>query len=347
MYFIIYLLQEYFSNMDDATVIAHIQKQLKGKPHVCTKSCNARQINVHIHERDGLHIRWSRNNRPWMSKKTFRRALQYVYVCLDTNTVHQCTENCALEPIPNDDHTLVCPISGVQWNNETEVVRSWKLTSKCVPTIISDKRDPNMYSRNEDGVVLSATLNIKNESCKREVEKFLHLFVCSHVRKCQEIEKYKQGYSMAMKQANKYIKFCKKKGIINICTLQNIITTETFSKPIFLRTMDQYVDKIDSIVEAISPIILKLWNLVVVPRQIAFDVFVPAMLYILQRGIAVNGVNIVATNRLLDIMLPDANTLNDFGVTKSTFTQTKNTIRMSIRNLLKKYTVDEIKEMIH
>ena len=71
------------------------------------------------------------------------------------------------------------------------------------------------------------------------------------------------------------------------------------------------------------------------------------MLFILQRGIAVDGVNILVKNRLLDIMLPDANTLNDFGVARSTFTQTKNTIRMSIRNLLKKYTVDEIKEMIN
>ena len=333
--------------MEDATIIKHIQSQIGGRPHVCTQKCNARQINVHVHEKDGYHIRWSRNNKPWMNKKTFRRALQYVYVCLDTNTVHHCTENCALEPVANDDHTLACPISGVQWNNETEVVRSWKLTSKCVPTITSDKRDPNMYSRNEDGTVRSATLNIKNESCKREVKKFLHLFVSSHARKCQEIEKYKQGYQMAMKQANKYIKFAKKKGLINICTLQNIIMTETFSKPIFLRVMDDYIDRVDAIVDEIAPIILKLWNLVIVPRQIAFEIFVPAMLYILQRGIAVDGVNIVEKNVLLDIVLPDANTLNDFGVAKSTFTQTKNTIRMSIRNLLKKYTVNQIKEMIN
>ena len=315
---------------------------------MCTKECCARQINVHIHEHEcAYHIRWSGNNQPWMNKSTFRRALQYVYVCESTGTVHHCTENCNLEPISNDDHTLVCPISGVQWNNEAEVVRSWKLTSKCVPTITADKRDPNMYSRDADGTVKAATLNIKNEECKREVKKFLELFVTSHARKTQELEKYKQNSASAIKMANKFIKHSKKDGLLNACTLQNIITTETFAKPIFLRVMRFYIDKLDALAEQISPIILRIWNIVIVPRQIGFAFFVPAMLFLLQRGIAVDSVVLVEKNDLLSRILPDANTLNDFGVAKSTFTQTKNSIRAAIRALLKKHSLEEIREMIN
>ena len=334
--------------MDDSVVIGHLQSQIGGKPHVCTRDCSARQINVHIHENDSsYHIRWSGNNQPWMRKSTFRRALQYVYICESSGTVHHCTENCTLEPISNDDHTLVCPISGVQWNNEAEVVRSWKLTSKCVPTITADKRDPNMYSRAADGTVGGETLNIKNEECKREVKKFLELFVTSHARKTQELEKYKQNYANAIKLANKFVKQTKKKGFINICTLQNIVITETFAKPIFLRVMRFYADKLDALAEQISPVILKIWNLVIVPRQIAFAFFVPAMLFLLQRGIAVDSVVLVGKNHLLDRILPDANTLNDFGVSKSSFTQTKNTIRAAIRALLKKHTLEEIRKIIN
>jgi len=327
--------------MDDLSVVQHLQAKIGGKPHVCTRECRGRQINVHIHENNGLHIRWSQNNQSWMNKNNFKRALQYVYVCESTGTVHHCTENCPLEPIPNDDHTLVCPISGVQWYNQSEVVRSWKLTSKCVPTITADKRDPNMYSRAEDGTVRSGTLNIKNEECKREV------FVTSHARKTQEMEKYKQNYASAIKLANKFIKHSKKNNLINVCTLQNIIVTETFSKPIFLRVMRYYENKLDSLAEEISPIILNIWNLVIVPRQIAFNFFVPAMLFLLQRGIAVDSVVLVKKNDLLDHVLPDANTLNDFGVGKSNFTQTKNTIRMAIRTLLKKHSLEYIKELIN
>ena len=159
--------------MNDVHIIHHIQNKIGGKPHVCTEECRTQSMNVHIHKKDGLeHIRWSGNNKPWMNKSNFVRALKYVFVCRNTGTVHHCTEECALEPVPNDDHTLACPVSGVQWNNETEVVRSWKLTSKCVPTIVSDKRDPNMYSRTKDGRVLNRTLNIKDESCKRESSSF-------------------------------------------------------------------------------------------------------------------------------------------------------------------------------
>ena len=334
--------------MNDSNVIVHLQNKIGGKPHVCTSACRARQINVHIHEHEcAYHIRWSGNNRPWMTKQTFRRALQHVYLCEDTGTVHHCTESCPLEPIPNDDHTLVCPISGIQWNNEAEVVRSWKLTSKCVPSIVADKRDPNMYSRAADGTVRAGTLNIKSEECKRAVKKFLELFVTSHARKSQELEKYKQNHASAIKMGNKFIKHSKKKGLINICTLQNIIITETFSKPIFLRVMRFYADKLDELAQKISPIILNICNLVIVPRQIAFHFFVPALLFLLQRGIAVNGVVLVEKNQLLECILPDANTLNDYGVAKSTFTQTKNSIRMAIRSLLKKHTLEEIINMIN
>lgn len=333
--------------MNDEAIIKHIQKRVGGRPHTCTQQCCTRAINVHVHEKNGQHIRWSGNNQPWMNKTTFRRALHYVFLCTDTNTIHHCTENCKLEPIPNDDFTLVCPVSGVQWNNETETVRSWKLTSKCVPTITSDKRDPNMYSRDEDGHVSRRTLNIKNESCKRQVKKFLKMLVCSHRRICQELEKYRQGNIAGMKQVNKYIKYCKsKRSFINASTLQNILLTETFQKPVFLRVMHMYEAQLDKITEDIYPTIISVWKQVEVPRQIPFDLFVPAMMYILQRGVHVDAEEIIPSVHCLNVILPDANTLNDFDIPKSSFTQTKNTIRMCIRKMLRKHSVHEVKKIL-
>lgn len=334
--------------MNNVHIINSIQKKVGGKPHICTSECKTQSIHVHIHEKEGLeHIRWSGNNQPWMNKSNFVRALKYVSICKESGTVHHCTEECCLEPVPNDDHTLACPVSGVQWNNETEVVRSWKLTSKCVPTIVSDKRDPNMYSRTEDGRVLNNTLNIKDESCKREVLRTLVLLVCSHVRKCQELEKFHHGRQTGIKQVNRYMKHCRdSKQCIIACTMMNILVTETFSKPIFLRVMLRFEPQIPKITEDVYPTIVKLWNIVEMPRQIAFDIFVPAMLYIMQRGMSVDGNVILQKYELFDTILPDANTLDDFGITKSTFTQTKNTIRMCIRKLLKTYTVHELRQII-
>ena len=334
--------------MNDSYIIKHIQSRIGGNPHVCTEKCDTRPINVHIHEKDGVqHIRWSGNNKAWMNKNNFVRALKYVFVCTQTHTVHHCTETCCLDPVPNDDHTLACPVSGVQWNNETEVVRSWKLTSKCIPTIVSDKRDPNMFSRNKDGTVTNATLNIKDESCKRQVQKTLKLLVCSHRRKCQELEKFKHGRQAGVKQMNRYIKHCRdNRKCVNVRTMINIMNTETFSKPIFLRIMDKYEHSIDKYTEDVCPVIVNLWNIVEMPRQIAFEVFVPAMLYILQRGISVDSVIIIPKYDVFEIILPDANTLDDFEIAKSTFTQTKNTIRMCIRKLLKTHSIDELRKLL-
>ena len=334
--------------MNDVHIINHIQQKIGGKPHTCTPDCQTQTIHVHIHNKNGVgHIRWSGNNKLWMNKSNFVRGLKYVFICKKTGTVHHCTDECCLEPVPNDDHTLACPVSGVQWNNETEVVRSWKLTSKCVPTIISDKRDPNMYSRTQDGRVLNRTLNIKDESCKREVHRALMLLVCSHVRKCQELEKFHNGRQMGMKQVNRYMKHCRDNNTcIVACTMMNILVTETFSKPIFLRIMLQFESQIPKITEDVYPTIVRLWNIVEMPRQIAFNIFVPAMLYILQRGMSVDGGILLQKYEVFDTILPDANTLDDFGITKSTFTQTKNTIRMCIRKLLKTYSVDELRNII-
>ena len=332
--------------MNDSAIIAHLQSKIGGAPHVCTKDCTTSAMRVHVHEKDGQHIRWSGNNQPWMCKATFVRSLRYVYVCHKTRTIHHCTRECALEPVPNDDHTLVCPVSGVQWDNETEVVRSWKLTSKCIPSIVSDKRDPNMYSRDADGVVQSRTLNIKDESCRRAVHSALHMLVCSQRRKAHELEKFKSNKQHAMKQVNRYIKYAKQRGVINVCTAMNIYTTECFRRSNFLRVMHVYEPHIEKYTQRLYPVIMKFWTFTSNPRMFTFDTFVPAMLYIMQRGIMVDGVYVVEPTEVLEIILPDANVLDEFDIAKSTFTQTKNAIRASVRTILKKIDAKSFKESL-
>lgn len=343
----VYSMWSRLCEMNDEYIINHIQKKIGGRLHKCTCDCKTRSINVHVHERNGEHIRWSGNNRPWMNRTNFKRALKYVFLCEHTNTLHHCTSSCALTPIPNEDHVLVCPVSGVQWNNETEVVRSWKLTSKCMPTITSDKRDPNMYSRDKNGLVLSRTLNIKEESCKREVRRILHLLVCSEQRKHHELEKFKIGKQTALKHVNRYVKYCKAKGIVNISTVLNIYTTECYLRPNFLRIMHMYVKKIDDLTRQIYPSIMKLWSVVNVPRQFNIDIFIPAVLFIMQRGVCINGHTIIKKVPEFDIILPDANTLDEFNIVKSTFTQTKNSIRMCLRQMLEKNEPEELKKKLN
>lgn len=332
--------------MNDEYIISHIQQKIGGRLHKCNAQCKTRRLHVHVHEKNGEHIRWSGNNKPWMNRSNFRRALNYVFLCEDTNTIHHCTKDCCLQPVVNSDRVMVCPVSGVQWHDESEVVRSWKLTSKCMPSITCDKRDPNMYSRDTNGLVMSKTLNIKEESCRREVKRILQLLVASEQRKHHELEKFKLGKQSALKHVNRYMKFCKKKGIVNICTVLNIYTTECYMRPNFLRIMHLYSRDIEKLTERIFPFIMKLWVVVNNPRQFNIDIFIPALIYIMQRGVTVNGHVIIPKIQEFDIILPDANTLDEFNIVKSTFTQTKNSIRMHLRNMLEKSTPEEIEKYI-
>ena len=333
--------------MNDSQVASYLQQKIGGNIHECSHRCNCVTLNVHIHEKNGEHIRWSGNNQPWMCKKTFKRAVRNIFVCKKTGTVHHCTRNCSLTPVPNDDFTLACPVSGIQWDNETEVVRSWKLTSKCVPTITTDKRDPNMFSRDSDGNVQNDTVNIQDESCKKSIHDVLHKLVCSHKRRVHELEKFKIGKHNAMKLVNKYMKYSKKNGFKNISIVHSIYLTETFRRRNFLRVMSMYKDNIQHYTERLHPIIVRLWNMFGHPKPFSFEIYIPSILYMLQRGIRVDGTTIIEAEDDFERILPDANTLDMFGIPKSSFTATKNGIRTSIRNLLTNRSPEQLKQALY
>ena len=134
--------------MDDTRIVSYIRSILKGdETHVCSARCEVAPLRVHLHEKDGLHVRWVMNNKPWMNRSNFVRAVHNIFVCKKTRCVHLCDQNCSLEKITTEDYCVVCPVSGIQRNNDCEVVESWKLNSKSMPNISTDKRDPNMYSK--------------------------------------------------------------------------------------------------------------------------------------------------------------------------------------------------------
>ena len=97
----------------------------------------------------------------------------------------------------NREHCLICPISGIQWNNATERTRSWRNTAKCLPTITTIKSDPNKFCRDVNGTVISGSQNLTLQACKIEVQNLLHLMLFSQIRKQSEFAKYLDGKQVA------------------------------------------------------------------------------------------------------------------------------------------------------
>jgi len=304
-----------------------IEKRLGAVPHVCTSACETVPLRVHVHTRDGKeYARWSLCNEPWMNESNFVRALRHVFVCKSSKTVHQCTRECPLPKVCNDDFTLCCPVSGVQWDNATEVSRSWKLTSKCLPTITHDKRDPNMFSRDASGRVRAGTLNIHEESCRRELSEVLNLLVCSSRRRFLELDRFRVNRQRACKAVNKYVKFARG-DVVNMCVVRRIYTSET-RRRLFLRDMPAYAEMLPDLAARIYPSVIRVWNLT---NKKSFRLFVVSLLYLMQRGLRMDGEVLLRQVPEFDDILPDANVLDKFDVQKSLFTQTKNNIRACLR----------------
>ena len=126
--------------MDDEYV-AELPKLIQPQEHVCTETCDIVVPKIYIYAKDGkevIHFQFQ-PKQPWMDDTTLVRRVHSIYVCKATRSVHRCHANCCMPKITNSEHCLVCPISGLQWDNSTEEIKSWKLAAKCAPAMTVDK----------------------------------------------------------------------------------------------------------------------------------------------------------------------------------------------------------------
>ena len=94
--------------------------------------------------------------------------------------------------------------------------------------------------------------------------------------------------------------------------------------------------------------ICSLWRIVVQrtrlgqksPNTFSFANFVCPALYMMRRGLFVGGVEVIKADKFLNTLLPEANTLDYYDVSKSNFTQTKNNILRSFRESVDIHRID-------
>ena len=70
------------------------------------------------------------------------------------------------------------------------------------------------------------------------------------------------------------------------------------------------------------------------PNLFAFKNFIPACLFIMKNGLICKGLYIINKHVYLDSSLPEANTLDVYGINKPSFTQSKNNILESLREFV-------------
>lgn len=314
--------------VDDEDVANQLQRMMKKTVgHVCSEQCTIENpVAIVILRNSKQMVLWEWN-KPNPSDKLIRR-INNIYVCKKNKNVHLCTGECE-NKIMNHEHCLICPISGMQWNNDTERTRSWRNTAKCMPSIATIKSDPNRFCRDVNGSVISGSQNLTMQACKIEVEELFHKMLFSQIRKQSEFSKYLDACSGAHKRINKYSRHCLQNNKpVNISTMTTLYTNAVFKQPNFFR-MKQTIDPED-IYKKYTKLLVSYWKILL--PSFMFSLFIPSCLYLMRSGVYVNGVPVIERCADLEKILPEASTLDLYGIQKATFTHTKNIILKEIRS---------------
>lgn len=267
-----------------------------------------------------------------------------IYLCKKTGKVHYCHRECDGDKISNDDNCIVCCISGIQY--QSEVVRSWKITSRCTAAVIANKEDPYKFSRDSDGRVKSGSVhNMTTAKCIQCCRQMVKLLLFSEERMANEVIKHRDIVSKAEKLVNKYKRHCEKNKVpIVYIHAYTIYINSIQSRPTRIHLLQKSDEEIERMVDMYTKKVISYWRLILyhtnardeMRTSLTFKAFIPSCLYLLKNGIRMNGVYILEKCDYLDAALPEANYLDVYGINKPSFTQTKNSILLAIRETIEK-----------
>ena len=311
--------------------------------HVCNLNrCKIVNLDIEIHKKDstyGVRSRYLPAPPFSCTKDTFVEKVYSIYLCEHSGKIHYCHSNCDGERILNDHDCMVCCISGIQYQSES--VRSWKITSRCVASVSVNKLDPYKYSRDKEGRVrLSGVHNVKITQCILIAREIMHLLLFSPRRFANEGRKSNEVIERSKKIVNKYRRHCERNKITkNYMHMITMYIANKQKRPNSLHIIQKTKREIDEIIKTYTARLIGYWKMILYKTELGqtmssmfpFKTFVPAALYLLKEGVQMNGVFIMEKSRFLESALPETNTLDAYNISKPAFTQSRNKIQEAIR----------------
>lgn len=323
-----------------ATVASHLSSLVHRdlSNHVCNyNTCDIENLHITIHSIEGKYCITCKylKSPDWVSENTMMRRVYNIYLCKGSGKIHHCHSQCDAARITNDDNCEVCVVSGVQY--ESVSIRSWQISSRCVPTMIQDKRDPNMYSRGDDGrVTCSGVHNIKLTQCVILSKAVIENLLFSRTRFQSERHKFMESRREAEKAVNKYRRYCDKNNRPKIYTDQSTIYAHVLQKrPSFIHLIIKDKEEKEKIITEYSTALIAYWKMFIHKTKatspaLSFKVFIPACLYTMRDGLTMKGVSIIEKSRYLESALPEANGLHMYQINKPSLTHGQKHIKRAI-----------------
>lgn len=327
--------------------------------HTCHfNKCKIKNLPVEIHKYNGKYYVRSKYTPKyeWFSNDTLEKKIYSIYICMDTGKLHYCHIACDGDRMTNIDNCQVCCISGLQYQSES--VRSWQLAARCIQTVVADKRDPNLYSRDALGRVKNSGIhNLKTTQCIIMCREYITKLLYSVTRMNCEKKKFNEAQKEAEKIVSKYKRHCEKNNIHkNYIHMLMIYANQIKKRPLYTQYIMIPKEQQQEYIELYTKEIIVYWKTILqktnlgktMPSLFNFKNFIPASLYIMKNGLVCEGIYIINKHVYLDNSLPEANTLDIYGINKPAFTQCKNKIlESSIEFIENKHeTIAQVKQYI-
>ena len=200
------------------TIKSAIHENIKSNKisgHTCHfNTCKIKNLPVEIHQLNGKYYVRSKytTKYDWFTNETLVKKIYSIYICMDTGKLHYCHIACDGDRMTNIDNCQVCCVSGLQYQSES--VRSWQLASRCIQTVVADKRDPNLYSRDALGRVKNSGIhNLKTTQCILMCNQYINNLLYSVLRMDCEKKKFREQQKEAEKIVSKYKRHCERTNI--------------------------------------------------------------------------------------------------------------------------------------
>lgn len=272
-----------------------------------------------------------------------RKRISNLFICKDTGTSHWCHSQCSARKVVSADQGCVCTISGIRYDSES--ADTW-IPQYRITATAQEHRDPHAL-RSASGYK-SHTTSYRTQQHLSFAQEQINLLMFSPRRLFAEQRKYLEQKQAAEKIVAKYAKGCEKIGRPVVYTnMVTLYVNQIKRRRVFRGLLPKHHNK-DDIVKAYAERVCQLWNIITTKTPLgkqtsslfSFRTFVASALYMMKAGMFVRGIEIIPKDYYLESVLPEANTLDHYNVSKPTFTQTKNNMSKAIIEAFEKHKCD-------
>jgi hypothetical protein len=317
--------------------------------HVCSRhTCRVENVPVTVYKQDGkLHFcSLYCKERPHDKICQPVGVVSNVYFCLDNGKVHRCSKACLNSETEEVLHGVrMCGITGVSYGQEEVSLYQSQRTFREMRMY----RDPYCKHR---GVRKTLNDSSQFESALRcQAMKMVHMLIFSNRRAYAERRKKIFVDTNTKKKLASYVKGCHS---VNrpialphlICIALHHSNRKGWKRP---------DDCQEFMVKKCADLAVSVWT-VLCKHTVLQDcnrftrmlpTLVASLLYLMKSGLPMNNVQIIPKNFFLEAALPEANTLNLYGVSRGQFTAIKNEIRDAIRKAIQSKRLNPRALIVH